>query len=160
MLITCDTSIGNYLGLPTQVGRHKRKDFNHFVEKIKTSLVDGRKSTCLKALIQVIPTYAISVFKFPHNLCDGINRLYPNYWRGAKEIFVGLSGIGKTKGIGFWKMTNFNDALLAKKMWRMIFHQDTLIHKCLKEKYFPNASILKEKFKHLDKLGAVEDSIN
>lgn len=94
--------------------------------------------------------------------CSHINQTYifliPK--KTNPQVPSDYRGLGKTKGIGFWKMTNFNDALLAKKMWRMIFHQDTLIHKCLKEKYFPNASILKEKFKHLDKLGAVEDSIN
>lgn len=47
-------------------------------------------------------------------------------------------------------MNIFNNALLTKQMWRLITNKDTLIHKCLKAKYFPKTSILKYKRKLMD----------
>lgn len=48
------------------------------------------------------------------------------------------------------KINILNDALLDKKTWRLIVNQDTLIHKCLNAKYFPNTSILEENSKLFD----------
>lgn len=73
MPITCANNIVNYLGLPTQLGKSKRRDLNYTVERIREKLYGWKKKnlsyagkiTLIKAIIQVIPTHATSAFKFP-----------------------------------------------------------------------------------------------
>lgn len=48
-------------------------------------------------------------------------------------------------GMGFRDMEAFNQALIAKQVWRLLRHQNSLCAKILKDCYFPNSSILKAK---------------
>lgn len=36
-------------------------------------------------VVQAIPTYDMSIFKFPDNLCKEIDSLLRNYWWGASQ---------------------------------------------------------------------------
>lgn len=80
------------------------------------------KYTLIKVVTQVIPTYAMSIFKFPDNLCDDIDRLACNYWWGAKNNEMRTCWTSWNKlclnrnkgGISFRKMNIFNDAFVAK----------------------------------------------
>ena len=45
-------------------------------------------------------------------------------------------------GMGFKEIEKFNEALLAKQMWRMMNNSDTLSYKIFKARFFPNCSIL------------------
>ena len=48
----------------------------------------------------------------------------------------------EVEGMGFKEIEMFNQALLAKQVWRMINNLDSLCHKVFKARFFPNCSIL------------------
>ena len=57
---------------------------------------------------------------------------------------IGLNGVlcvhQNQLGDGLFK--KFNNALLAKQVWRLVHQKDTLLYKVFSVRYFPNCSIL------------------
>ena len=74
------TQFEKYLGLPPVVGRAKQKAFNEIKDRVwrrlqgwkEKLLSQAGREVLIKAVIQAIPTYAMSCFKFPAGLCDDL----------------------------------------------------------------------------------------
>ena len=80
------------LGLPSLVGRRKKEGFNFIKEKIWRKLQgwEGKllsqagREVLTKAVIQVIPTYAMGCFKLPLGLCHEIETMIRKFWWGQR----------------------------------------------------------------------------
>ena len=51
----------------------------------ENSLLYGGKEALLKAVAQAIPTYAMSVLKFPKKICKEVTDAMSQYWWGDEE---------------------------------------------------------------------------
>jgi hypothetical protein len=69
--------IDNYLGLPSYIGKSKVQSFNSIKERVQQHLNNWKvqflsqagKEVLLKAVVQAIPTYSMSVFLLPVSFC-------------------------------------------------------------------------------------------
>ncbi|KAA3484158.1 reverse transcriptase [Gossypium australe] len=86
--VRCSTNIEKYLGLPNVVGRKKKVSFQNLKDKINQRichwsskcLSQGGKEVFIKAVLQAIPTYAMSCFLLPKALCGGLENIFAKYW--------------------------------------------------------------------------------
>ena len=128
-----------YLGLPSMIGVDRVNCFKHLIERIQKlvngwkerTLSFGGKEALLKAVAQAIPTYAMSVFKFPKKICR-------MHWFAWWKMCVPK----EQGGMGFRDVHSFNLAMLAKQCWRLIENNASLCAKVLRARYYPNGDIL------------------
>jgi hypothetical protein len=81
------------LGLPAFVGRFRTKAFQSIKDRVWKRFQDwklkflsqARKEILLKAMIQAIPTYCMSVFSLPKTLCYYLDSMMQKFWWGHKE---------------------------------------------------------------------------
>ncbi|KAL5560573.1 hypothetical protein UlMin_036784 [Ulmus minor] len=80
-----------YLGLPTFVGRNKRRTFAGLIKRVwqKTNSWNnsffsaGGKEILIKTVAQAIPTYSMSIFKIPSTLCRELGSIVARFWWGS-----------------------------------------------------------------------------
>jgi hypothetical protein len=132
-----------YLGMPTHVGRSKRQVFNYIQDsvwkKIKgwkaRNLSFAGRSTLIKAVAQAVPTYVMSCFLLPKDLCNQLESMICRLWWGSnndrKKIhwvkWGKICSHKKKGGLGFREFRAFNEALLAKQGWRCITQPDSMV---------------------------------
>ncbi|XP_057438067.1 uncharacterized protein LOC130730153 [Lotus japonicus] len=147
-----------YLGLPTVIGRSKKAVFlkvqERMVKKLKgwkeKFLSRAGKEVLLKSVAQAIPIYLMSCFRLPENVCSSMASLMANFWWGQKNSekkihWMSWANLCKPKasgGLGFRDFKSFNEALLAKQVWRLIQNEESILFKCLKARYFPRTFLL------------------
>ncbi|XP_021761424.1 uncharacterized protein LOC110726278 [Chenopodium quinoa] len=82
-----------YLVLSTVVGRSKKVITRGVKEKLWKKLQGWKgmvlskagREVMIKAVAQSLPTYAMSVFKFPSSFCDELRSLVAQFWWGQKQ---------------------------------------------------------------------------
>ena len=83
-----DSRYGKYLGLPSIIGKSKNEVFAKIKERVGRKLAGwkekilsiGGRETLIKAVVQAIPTYAMSCFQLPKGLCDDIEGMMKRFW--------------------------------------------------------------------------------
>ena len=81
-----------YLGLPAVVGRRKKASLNYIKDRVwgtlqgwkEKILSQAGKEVLLKAVVQAIPTFAMSCFRLPIGLCQDIEKLIRKFWWGQR----------------------------------------------------------------------------
>jgi len=79
---------GNYLGLPSMVGRNKISIFSYIKDRIWTkfqswsakSLSKAGKEVLIKYVAQAIPSYCMGAFIIPTSLCEEIERTMNSFY--------------------------------------------------------------------------------
>ncbi|XP_041001694.1 uncharacterized protein LOC121247405 [Juglans microcarpa x Juglans regia] len=155
--VICDR-YEEYLGLSAVVGRSKYNALRSIKEKVWHKLQNWKngflskegKEVLIKAVLQAIPTYSMSVFQLPQRLCHEIEALFAKFWwahqkNGKRVHWWRWDRLGQCKGrggLGFRMLEDFNKALLAKQGWRLLKEPESLVGRIFKDKYFKNLHLL------------------
>lgn len=86
-------SYDKYLGLSVMKGKSRIRTFKSIKDRIWSRisnwkmkfLLQAGKEILLKAVVQAIPTYNMSVFKLPKALCRDLNSVMQELWWGQQE---------------------------------------------------------------------------
>jgi hypothetical protein len=147
-----------YLGLLALIRRSRVSSFNYIRGRIwaklngwkEKFLTHAGKEILLKAVIQAIPTYTMSVFRLPKTLTKEINAMMGKFWWSFKEntnkiAWMSWKKLGRSKdlgGLGYRDIDCFNTAMLAKQCWRLLKRPDSLAARVICEKYYPGSEFL------------------
>ena len=100
--------------------------------------------TLIKSVAQAIPVYTMTAFQFPKNLCEQLNATIRRFWWNPKSKFgsywtpISWSSLfrpQKEGGLGFRQLWDFNQVLLSKLAWCVLFGKDCLCIEVLRAKY-------------------------
>ena len=77
-----------YLGLPIMVGKTKRKEFQSIKDRLwkrhkgwhNEYLSGASKATLIQSIVQAVPLYALSYFKFPKSFVNELNMIIEKFW--------------------------------------------------------------------------------
>lgn len=113
-------------------------------------LTSAGKETLIKAVAYAMPVYSINVFHLPIELCSELNSMIARYWWGTTPEKRKLSWVSWNKmsspkkegGLGFRDLHQFNQALLANQVWKIMHRPNNLLFRLLKSRYFRSTNIL------------------
>jgi hypothetical protein len=87
------SQFSKYLGMPTHMGRSKMQTFNYIQDCVWKKLKGWKakhlsfagRSTLIKVVAQAIPTYVMSCFLLPKELCSHMESMICNFWWGSND---------------------------------------------------------------------------
>jgi hypothetical protein len=156
---------GKYLGLPSMVGRSKKTTFSFTKDRVWQQ-ISSWSSKCLskvgrevmiKLVLQVFPSYVMSIFRLPNTLLDEIEKMMNAFWwehggaRNKSLHWLSWENLYVHKnhgGMAFKDLTAFNVALLGKQGWKLQTDSDSLVSRIFKAQHYLNNSYSELKLGH------------
>lgn len=139
--ITTLGEMSTYLGIPESLGGEKSKIFHFINERLQDRvsgwsfkfLSKGGKEILIKSVATTLPTYVMSCFRLSKNLMTKLTSAVAKFWWSTNGSRRGVHWLSwrklcrdKSEGrLGFQMIDDFNTALLAKQLWRLIEHPDS-----------------------------------
>uniref|UniRef100_A0A0A9GKT5 Uncharacterized protein n=1 Tax=Arundo donax TaxID=35708 RepID=A0A0A9GKT5_ARUDO len=104
----------------------------------------------IKSVAQAVPTYPMSCFKIPAEICKQMKSTISNYWWSSSadnrhmhgQRWDHLTRPKRQGGMGFRVLPLLYLALLGKQGWRLMLKPDSLCARVLKGQCFPNTDFL------------------
>ncbi|XP_019085522.1 PREDICTED: uncharacterized protein LOC109126438 [Camelina sativa] len=156
--ITNIGGMGTYLGIPESLGGAKTQIFSYVQDRLQSRasgwpvrlLSKGGKEVMIKSVATAVPTFVMSCFRLPKTVTRKLTSAISNYWWSSSGQSRGLHWVAwdklcldkKEGGLGFRGLDDFNTALLAKQLWRLISVLDSLFARVFKGRYYRHSDPL------------------
>ena len=153
--INQEGGMGMYLRLPEKICGSKKQVFSFVQERLNDStnswssklLSKGGKEVKIKSIAQAVPTYVMSCYLLPQGITKILTSAVSCFWWSTKINNRGLHWVAWDKicvpfdqrGLGFRDFHDFNLALLAKQMWRLLKYPHSLLARVLKGRYYQHS---------------------
>ncbi|XP_056864246.1 uncharacterized protein LOC130511334 [Raphanus sativus] len=154
--ITKEGGMGMYLGMPEKICGSKKQVFSFVQDRMNGRinswsgrlLSKGGKEVQIKSVAQAIPTYVMSCYQLPLEICNKLSAAVARFWWGVRNNNRGLHWVAWDKicvpldegGLGFRNFRDFNLALLAKQVWRLLTKPHSLLARVLKGRYYKHSN--------------------
>ncbi|XP_048623665.1 uncharacterized protein LOC125592503 [Brassica napus] len=151
--------MGTYLGIPEDISGSRCKLFAFLKEKLLHRvngwtvrwLSKGGKEVLLKSILLALPTYVMLRFLLLLEICENLASAITQFWWGSNPPKRGIHWAKWEKmcapreegGVGFRMIHEFNLALLAKQLWRLVQYPDSLVARVLKGIYYRLSSLMR-----------------
>ncbi|XP_010436427.1 PREDICTED: uncharacterized protein LOC104720173 [Camelina sativa] len=103
----------------------------------------GGKEVMIKSVPTAVPTFVMSCYRLPMTITSKLTSAVANFWWSTNGQSGGMHWIAWERlcclgGLGFKSVHDFNTALLAKQLWRLIDYPDSLFARVFKSRYYRN----------------------
>ncbi|PNX96867.1 ribonuclease H, partial [Trifolium pratense] len=155
---------GNYLGLPSMIGRKKRDVFAFIKDRLWKRINSWRgralsragKEVMIKSVLQAIPSYVMSIYLLPDATINEIERMLNSFWWGGRASNQGIRWLAWDRmtipkafgGMGFRDLRAFNLAMIAKQAWNFMTKPHSLVARLYKARWIigsgTNINVMKD----------------
>ncbi|CAA7048049.1 unnamed protein product [Microthlaspi erraticum] len=113
-------------------------------------LSKGGKEVLIKSVASSMPMHVMSCFRLPKGITNKMTSAVSNFWWSNNGQTRGMHWMAWKKlcrhkndgGLGFRVIEDFNTALLAKQLWRLIDYPESLFARVFKGRYYRNSTPL------------------